>query len=1184
MLDKNYPPFAAVADLARGQARLLRLVVAAGCLFLVFYTVALIVIPSELYLGIHSNVLYNVPPMAALGLAIFPIRRSRGRERLGWLCLAFLLLTWEIGEWTYSYYDLVLDTETPFPGYADIAYYAGYIAFIAAIPLLVFPKERLEDRRWIIDALIVMAIAGVVSWEYILEPTVTSSGYSALYELIALGYPLLDIGLLTALVVTLYASGGRFSWRSLVLVGATLASIVADGIYTYAVATTGYDNVGNPLELGWLLAYVLLGICFVLPDERPQEAAPPRPSSVGLVLPYAAILLASGLAIGGAVWGSPSPVLIGGAIAVVPLVFLRQLLTLRENSTLNRRLRREAGVQRAQGRVLEMVASGAPLHDTLDELVRMVERQTEGMLCSICLISDDGTKLLPAAALGLPVALTNAIADGIPIGPQAGSCGTAAYRKEPVVVSDIAVDPLWAGFREVALSNGIRACWSTPIFSPTGGVLGTLAMYYGEPRAPGEEERQLIDTVTHLAGIAIEHDTAEASLRESQARLRLLNEQAPAVLWAVDRELRFTSSLGTGLKTLGLQPNQVIGVTLFEYFQTDDPGFRPIAAHRRALRGESVRYEGAWAERVFDCQVEPLRDAEANIIGVIGVATDITERKGMEEALREQTRRDPLTGALNHAGIIEELRLCISNGNRGFAMAMVDVDGLKAVNDTYGHQLGDAVLVAVANALSQDGATVGRYGGDEFIVLLPDTDRAGAERYRSAILDVLARATLSDPEARATVPVVASVGLAVYPDEAGGIAELIELSDNAMYVAKRQRPTTPEDLSGARSLDDDQAAKLVGEIVPFLTAPGDANEKLRLVAHRLSVGAGYDGVNIEVFWPDRRAPPTSQDAFAEAPDELMQAWNQEQRERVGHPIGDILERTLRPIIMNDLEHDELLTDLQRELLRGAGIKSGLVAPMVWEGRLVGTLSVGSKRLGAFTPKDAQFVMTVATQMTAITRMGTLMEQLQHSSNSLVRAHEETVLLLAAAAEVHDRSTGRHLHSMRMVAEHLALELGYGGEDAGRIGLAAVLHDIGKMQVPEAVLSWPGKLADSEWRVMQQHTVWGAEFLAGHPGFELAAAIARSHHEHWDGSGYPDGLAGDEIPGVAAITTVADAFDAMVSGRPYRKPRSVVAAVREIVAFSGKQFSPKVVEALVRLHQRKVLTRLRRALADDRAAA
>jgi PAS domain S-box-containing protein len=145
-----------------------------------------------------------------------------------------------------------------------------------------------------------------------------------------------------------------------------------------------------------------------------------------------------------------------------------------------------------------------------------------------------------------------------------------------------------------------------------------------------------------LEGIArdvTERKRTEDELRESEVHLRLLTQQVPAVLWSTDRDLQFTSSTGAGLAALGLQPNQVVGMTLYKYFGTDDPAFLPIAAHLGALRGESLSYEVEWAGRTFESHVEPLRGARGDVEGVIGVAFDVTERKLTVQRLRESEKR-----------------------------------------------------------------------------------------------------------------------------------------------------------------------------------------------------------------------------------------------------------------------------------------------------------------------------------------------------------------------------------------------------------------------------------------------------------------------------------------------------------------------------------------------------------------
>ncbi|MGA2492358.1 MAG: diguanylate cyclase [Roseiarcus sp.] len=166
------------------------------------------------------------------------------------------------------------------------------------------------------------------------------------------------------------------------------------------------------------------------------------------------------------------------------------------------------GLRDGQAQLLEMIAKGAPLPAILDHLVRLVESQLPGIFGSILLLDEDRIHLRHGAAPSLPETYTSAI-DGIPIGPNVGSCGTAAYRREPVVVTDIARDPLWADFRELVAPLGYRSCWSTPILSNHGEVLGVFAMYSMSVRAPAPIERRLVDIVTHTAGIAIERKLAE---------------------------------------------------------------------------------------------------------------------------------------------------------------------------------------------------------------------------------------------------------------------------------------------------------------------------------------------------------------------------------------------------------------------------------------------------------------------------------------------------------------------------------------------------------------------------------------------------------------------------------------------------------------------------------------------------
>lgn len=163
-------------------------------------------------------------------------------------------------------------------------------------------------------------------------------------------------------------------------------------------------------------------------------------------------------------------------------------------------------LESAHERIASMIESGAPLRETLDELVRLVEEVTRsGMVASILILSEDGQHLLHGAGPSLPDAY-NAAINGIEIGPEVGSCGTAAFHDKTVSVFDIANNPLWANFKDLALQYGLRACWSTPIHGSDGKVLGTFANYYRVVRDPSPADRQLTERIMRTAAMAIEHE------------------------------------------------------------------------------------------------------------------------------------------------------------------------------------------------------------------------------------------------------------------------------------------------------------------------------------------------------------------------------------------------------------------------------------------------------------------------------------------------------------------------------------------------------------------------------------------------------------------------------------------------------------------------------------------------------
>ena len=330
---------------------------------------------------------------------------------------------------------------------------------------------------------------------------------------------------------------------------------------------------------------------------------------------------------------------------------------------------RKQAEQRAEDEreILSMVARIRDLPEILDAICVRMERHLHGGKASIMILDDDGIHLRNGAAPGLPPAYIEAI-EGLEIGPQAGSCGTAVYSRQTTIVEDIATDVRWTAYRDLALDHGLRACWSFPILSSTGKALGAFALYYRSSRRPTRHELDLVDEITHLASIALERAQATEQLYR--------------------------------MATVDLLTN---------------------IPNRQQL--------------LSICQ---------------------------HEIARAQRFRHPL------------------------ALCMIDVDHFKSFNDNYGHAVGDVVLKGVAALLVKalrGVDTCGRYGGEEFVALLPETAEPIAFQVAERVRETIAQANFTVGNAldlRANV----SIGLCVLRDSET-LEQLLIRADTALYEAKR---------------------------------------------------------------------------------------------------------------------------------------------------------------------------------------------------------------------------------------------------------------------------------------------------------------------------------------------------------------------------------------------------------------
>jgi putative nucleotidyltransferase with HDIG domain len=241
------------------------------------------------------------------------------------------------------------------------------------------------------------------------------------------------------------------------------------------------------------------------------------------------------------------------------------------------------------------------------------------------------------------------------------------------------------------------------------------------------------------------------------------------------------------------------------------------------------------------------------------------------------------------------------------------------------------------------------------------------------------------------------------------------------------------------------------------------------------------------------------------------------------------------------------------VLRQMEMESVLLVPIVVEGKAWGLIEVYDTRRRVFSGLERHLAEVAAAQV------GALLACFEHEERSQ-RLYGETLASLSNALEAKDASTGRHTEEVVRLAVAVATELQLDFDVVRNVELGAVFHDIGKVRVPESILNKPGPLTESEQAIMKTHPEVGEHILRPIQSLEAILPIVRHHHERWDGTGYPDGLRGKAIPLGARIVAVCDAFDAMLSHRPWRPAMSTEAALAELHRAAGTQFDPTVVDA------------------------
>lgn len=447
----------------------------------------------------------------------------------------------------------------------------------------------------------------------------------------------------------------------------------------------------------------------------------------------------------------------------------------------------------AQQAVQNRIVHEEPLEEILEDICAMLEEQLRGSMASIMLVDDDGQRLRMVAGGRLPEEYRQAVAS-IEIGPNVGSCGSAAHSKRMVISEDIARDPRWRGFHREAEAAGLAACWSIPVMGSDGRVLGTFGTYLREVGAPGEAAALLIGKAADLVALAVER-------HRSRRTLRLLERSVDGSIHGVvitdagkpDHPIIYVNPAFE--RITGYAPEEALGRNC-RFLQ--GPGTDPEAVdliRRQLAREEEVHvtlrnYRKDGSPFWNDLYVSPVRDSEGRVTHYVGMQNDVSDQKAYESQLAHHASHDALTGLVNRSLFEDRLDQEVASANRRgerLAVLFIDLDDFKPINDTLGHAAGDDVLREVARRLLasvRPGDAVARLGGDEFVLLIAGvTQEEEVLSLVERLMHQIARPYLINQH---ELYLTCSIGISLSDPAVGEARQLIQKADMAMYQAKQQ--------------------------------------------------------------------------------------------------------------------------------------------------------------------------------------------------------------------------------------------------------------------------------------------------------------------------------------------------------------------------------------------------------------
>ncbi|WP_407569057.1 HD domain-containing phosphohydrolase [Deinococcus altitudinis] len=597
------------------------------------------------------------------------------------------------------------------------------------------------------------------------------------------------------------------------------------------------------------------------------------------------------------------------------------------------------------------------------------------------------------------------------------------------------------------------------------------------------------------------------------------------VIFILDSQERFTFVNAFALRAWNRRAQDLLGQT-FEQAVPQKATQEAKDAFRHALRTqERTEFDtfGARNRAWFNVAVHPHQG---------GVIVHV-KRLLRHAEMTVPSTFDALTGCLTRAAF----QIAMQDFSPPYVLAVLDLNLLKSVNTLHGHGGGDKHIRTVAHALREAlpaESLLCRWGGDEFVILVPGSDQ---ETLRALLCRT--NGTLARP-----VPdtLAFTVGMAVREQ---GMA-----FERAFAVADEHLQLQKEHLKQATASEREAASFVTfSQELEALREPGE------LIQHALD-----RLLNLLDFDQAIYAPWEGEDNYAshQAYREGVSPLYPPLHVRVSIAQAGLVhqvQRTRSTAWSTDYMSDVVNTTV----FLNQGVKSVILTPVFSQGQIIATIVLRAvNRWQTITPHMRKVV-----ELTALRLEHAL--ELRRAVNQTRSTLEAGLLALGVVLEARDLETQGHTTRAADMAASLGASLGLTSSELGHLRQGAYLHDLGKFSVPDEILKKPGKFTPEEWAIMKGHVQQGHDLATRIPGLpQDLLDIIRSHHERWDGSGYPDGLSGTDIPLGARIFAVCDVYDALISERPYKHAWSPEEAVSEIERESGRHFDPEVVRAFLGL--------------------